>query len=401
MDGKKTGRVTFSRIWLQSILLRHGTRQKEVRTSEQTGNISRILRIFERMWSVEEKKVILSRGVTFAGAPEGAPTAPKSIFPREPHPEAETAELPSEIRMIEVDTTPLNVDTINHVPGGPEDDTTSHDSNDDEEAPRPQRGRGPGRPRIIRTGQRGRPRRQHQPSRENAEFDGSDLVNLAEVPFRSAMHSNDAEHWLKAIVSEVESILQHDTWKLVDRPKDKEVIGSRFVLRNKNHADGTLERRKARLVARGFAQRPGFHFNDTFAPVARMSSIRLLTSLSARRSMHIRHLDIASAYLNGDIDEELFMEPPQLLEDALRTISTDRSSGKAVRERAASMLRELQTGDKVCLLKKALYGLRQADRSWHRTLDASLRRCEANEHRPMRVHHGWAKRTLVHSGLRR
>jgi len=126
----------------------------------------------------------------------------------------------------------------------------------------------------------------------------------------------------KAIVSEVESILQHDTWKLVDRPKDKEVIGSRFVLRNKYHSDGTLERRKARLVARGFAQRPGFHFNETFAPVARMSSIRLLTALGARRSMHIRHLDIASAYLNGDIDEELFMEPPQLLEDALRIIST-------------------------------------------------------------------------------
>ena len=129
--------------------------------------------------------------MTFAGAPEGAPTAPESIFPREPHPEAETAELPSEIRMIEVDTTPLNVDAIDHVPGGPEDHATSHVSNSDEEAPRPQRGRGPGRPRIIRTGQRGR---QHQPPREDAEFEEPDLANLAEVPLRSAMHSNDAEH---------------------------------------------------------------------------------------------------------------------------------------------------------------------------------------------------------------
>ena len=83
-------------------------------------------------------------------------------------------------------------------------------------------------------------------------------MNLAEVPLRCAMHSNDAEHWLKAIVSKVESILQHDTWKLVDRPKDKEVIGSRFVLRNEYHSDGALERRKARLVAKGFAPRLSF-----------------------------------------------------------------------------------------------------------------------------------------------
>ena len=136
-----------------------------------------------------------------------------------------------------------------------------------------------------------------------------------------------------------------------------------MIRNNTHHSDGALERRKTRLVAKGFAQRPGFHFNETFAPVARMSSIRLLTALSARRGMHIRHLDIASAYLNGDIDEELFMEPPQLLEDALRTISTDRSNGKAMREKAASMLKEMQTGDKVCLLRKTLYGLRQAGRS--------------------------------------
>lgn len=75
----------------------------------------------------------------------------------------------------------------------------------------------------------------------------------------SSEHAND---WHQAISLKVKSILKHDTWQLIDRPKDKAVIGSRFVLRNKYNSDGTLERRKARLVAKGFAQRPGFHYNE-------------------------------------------------------------------------------------------------------------------------------------------
>lgn len=94
------------------------------------------------------------------------------------------------------------------------------------------------------------------------------------------MCGEDAEDWREAMGSEIRSILEHNTWELVDRPKDKEIIGSRFVLRNKYRSDGTLERKKARLVAKGFAQRPGFHFNEIFIPVARMSSFRLLIAVA-------------------------------------------------------------------------------------------------------------------------
>lgn len=101
---------------------------------------------------------------------------------------------------------------------------------------------------------------------------------------------------------------------MINRPKDKEVIGSRFVFRNKYNSDGTLERRKARLEAKDFAQRPGFH-NEIFAPVTQMSSIRLLAL--AAEDICIRYLDITTAYLNGDINEELLMKSPQLLEEIL------------------------------------------------------------------------------------
>ena len=94
------------------------------------------------------------------------------------------------------------------------------------------------------------------------------------------------------------SIIKNDTWELVERPNDREVIGNRIVLRNKYKPDGNLERRKARIVARGFAQRPGIHFNQTFVPVARLESIRILVSLAGEYGMSIRQFDVTTAYLN-------------------------------------------------------------------------------------------------------
>ena len=83
------------------------------------------------------------------------------------------------------------------------------------------------------------------------------------------MSGSDAKEWYRAMADEVNSIIKNDFWELVERPNDRKVIGSRMVLRNKYKPDGKLERRKDRIVARGFAQRPGVHFNQTFGPVAR------------------------------------------------------------------------------------------------------------------------------------
>jgi hypothetical protein len=91
------------------------------------------------------------------------------------------------------------------------------------------------------------------------EANNTDLVLTCEVPMKQALTGPDAGDWLSALVKEMKSILKNDTWILANRPRDIHVIGSRMVLRNKYRADGTFERRKARLVAQGFSQKPGIH----------------------------------------------------------------------------------------------------------------------------------------------
>lgn len=167
-------------------------------------------------------------------------------------------------------------------------------------------------------------------------------------------------------------MIDNDTWKLVEGPSDGKIIGSRIVLRNKYNPDGILSRRKARLVAQGFSQRPGVDFVDTFAPVARMESFRLFMALSTKFELKISQLDVETAYLHGDIDTEIFMKKPDLLEEALiRIIDTDKK-GKIV-EKADHMLKDLRSGKKVCKLQKAIYGLRQAGRQWHIKLHKTLK----------------------------
>lgn len=147
-------------------------------------------------------------------------------------------------------------------------------------------------------------------------------------------------------------------------------------MRNKYNSNGTLHRRKARLVGQGFSQRPGKHFNETFAPVTRQGSIRLIAALSARFGMKMYHFDVTTAYLNGDLEEQILMEPPKQLAGILKKISEEPSDSLA--PEAERMLLELQGGDKVCLLKKSLYGLRQAGRNWYRKLDGLLKRLGAH-----------------------
>lgn len=171
---------------------------------------------------------------------------------------------------------------------------------------------------------------------------------------------------------------------MVDRPESNNVIGSRVTLRNKFRSDGTLERRKARLVAQGFSQRPGINFFDTFSPVAHFSSIRLMTSLAARYNMKIRQFDVTTAYLNGELEEEVFMETPKNLPLILERIVDDEQDS-FVGIKAKDMLSEIQKGDKVCKLRKSLYGLKQAGRSWYKRLNKVLKECGTTQPTRTRV----------------
>ena len=201
----------------------------------------------------------------------------------------------------------------------------AHDRDVESENP-PKRVRG--RPRKIYTGLRGRPRKQYQTVnnaeektekeiKENIEEKIEDLntsecvVCLADIPIREAIKGSESNEWIQAMASELRSIIKNDTWTFVDRPKDRKVIGSRVILRNKYDSNGKLDKRKARIVARGFLQRPGIDFTETFAPVARISWIRTIMALSAEQGMKIKRFDVTTAYLNGELEDEIYMEIPE------------------------------------------------------------------------------------------
>ena len=343
-----------------------------------------------RIWIPEEKIVQVTRDVAFLKNSKNPTNGIYEEFiPEElDSPELNVGISKSERKEVEVAIQSLNQNWI-PAQGIYEEDEPDPDENIEEDGNEeiteaevedievPLR-RGPGRPAKILTGLRGRPRKRYCPYQKHVDQNENlEEAHLEEVPTKQAVSGPDAEEWYRAMADEVKSIIKNDAWELVERPNDREVIGSRMVLRNKYKPDGKLERREARIVARGFAQRPGVHFNQTFAPVARLGSIRLLVALAAEYGMSIRQFDVTTAYLNGVIEEEVFMETPNFLAEALENIiQTERNSSK-IGIRAKRMQKDLESGDKVCLLKKSLYGLRQTGRSWHVKLDGVLKRLGA------------------------
>ena len=311
-----------------------------------------------RVWISDERRVDISRDIKFLDISEDTIADDFEDF----YDGKEESTTKNELS-VEIELCPNK--TVTEIR---EEDTVSEEEEEAieelvEDRPR----RGPGRPRLLRTGLRGRPKKVHYPVR----FAGEECANLAEIPTKMALGGPEKNLWMDAMKSELEAILTKGTWVIVDRPKNQQTIGSRFVLRNKFKSDGTLEKRKARLVARGFSQRPGIDYGDTFAPVARIGSIRLVASLAARLGLELRQFDITTAYLNGNLTEDVYMEPPKHIEEVLEEIVS--SSGKScLRSAASKTLEQLQLGDKVFLLKKALYGLRQAGRCWYERLRAIL-----------------------------
>lgn len=163
-----------------------------------------------------------------------------------------------------------------------------------------------------------------------AAYSGSDPATYAE-----AIQSDNSSDWMDACAYEIDALAKNGTWELVDLPPGRKAVKSKWVFKLKT--DG---RYRARLVAKGFTQIPGIDFDETFSPVARFESLRLLLALAALEDWEIHQLDVKSAFLNGVLEEEIYMEQPQGFITA----------GKET---------------KVCRLLKAIYGLKQASRAWN------------------------------------
>lgn len=318
-----------------------------------------------RVWIPEDRRVIVSRDVKFSE--DTLARSPTFGVSREAHTPAGT-NASGEIDVL-LQTPQISRERIDESPHrGSSEDSDGEDEEETWEDAEVAMRRGPGRPRKILTGKRGRPRLQYN----LANADVAEEIFLAEVPIKQAVSSPDSAEWFDAMAAELKNMLANHTWDLVDRPTDHHVIGSRMVLRNKYGPDGSLERRKARIVARGFSQRPGIDFSETFAPVARLGSIRLAAALASNRNLTIRQFDVTAAYLNGTVTENIFMEVPEMTEELLELIVRAEPNGK-IKQEADKMLRNLRRGNKVCRLNKALYGLRQSGRQWHEKFDEVLR----------------------------
>ena len=129
--------------------------------------------------------------------------------------------------------------------------------------------------------------------------------------FREACESKDSEEWMDAMKDELKSIEDNETWELVDLPNNRKAIGSKWVYKTKLDENGNVSRFKARLVAQGFTQKFGIDYDEVFAPVAKSTTFRMMLSVSGTKGYIVKQYDIKTAFLNGKLDEEIYMKQPQ------------------------------------------------------------------------------------------
>lgn len=176
------------------------------------------------------------------------------------------------------------------------------------------------------------------------------------VSVQEAMSRSDAQQWREAMNAEIDSIRKNNVYSVTELQEGRKAIGCKWVFKIKKDGNGNVERYKARLVAKGYSQKAGIDFNETYAPVAKFNSIRLILAIAASKSFVVHQMDVKTAFLNGDLDEDIYMEQP------------DGMIGEGEEKL-------------VWKLHKSLYGLKQAPRVWYMKLDTFLKnigftRCE-------------------------
>ena len=138
------------------------------------------------------------------------------------------------------------------------------------------------------------------------------IINDAGDPrsYAEAMARSDTAEWEMACEAEKHAFEHMGVYEVVLHPKGRKVVGSRWVFRIKRGPDGTVLKYKARIVAQGFTQIEGVDYDETFTPVAKHTSLRVILALTAEHNLEVRQMDVKSAYLNGELKEEIYMEPP-------------------------------------------------------------------------------------------
>ena len=260
-----------------------------------------------RLYDIVKKKVIISRDVVFDETKCGVQEESASInTPTDPVP----------------DTKYVDLDT---------DEEEQQDIQEVQDVPNPDQ-----HPRVRR------------PPDRYGEWVNLTLNQKEPTSVSEAMNSKDKEKWLDAMNKEMVSLQKNGVWDLVELPKGRKLVGSKWVFKVKVDADGTIEQHKARLVAQGFSQIYGMDYDETFCPVVRPESVRTVIAFAAKNKMNLHQMDVSTAFLNGVLEEEVYMKPPEGF---------------------------VKPGEEnlVCRLKKSIYGLKQSPRCWNTALDKHLK----------------------------
>ena len=167
------------------------------------------------------------------------------------------------------------------------------------------------------------------------ETDYMSGLNQDPISFSEAMSRTDSEKWSDAMKDELNSMANNQVWDLVELPEGFRAVGCKWVYKTKTDASGNIERYKARLVAKGFLQKEAIDYHDTFSPVSKKDSLRIIMALVAHFDIELHQMDVKTAFLNGELEEEVYMTQPEGF----------------ISEKGNNL---------VCKLKKSIYELKQA-----------------------------------------
>ena len=165
--------------------------------------------------------------------------------------------------------------------------------------------------------------------------------------FEEAMNNTYASQWMMAMQEKIEVLQKNNAWDLVSLSQGRKPIGNKWVFKIKRNGDDQVERYRAGLVVKRYAQKEGIDFNEIFSPVVRLTTVRVVLAMCATLNLHLEQLDVKTAFLHEDLEEEIYMLHPEGFEDK-------------------------EKKNLVCRLNKSLYGLKQAPRCWYKRFDSFI-----------------------------
>ncbi|KAE8725167.1 Eukaryotic translation initiation factor 3 subunit E [Hibiscus syriacus] len=165
--------------------------------------------------------------------------------------------------------------------------------------------------------------------------------------YQEAINSSDASLWMMAMQEEIEALHKNNAWDLVSLPQGRKPICNKWVFKIKRNGDDQVERYRARLVVKGYAQKEGIDFNEIFSPVVRLTIVRVVLAMCVTLNLHLEQLDVKTTFLHGNLEEEIYMLQPEGFE-------------------------EKEKKNLVCRLNKSLYGLKQAPMCWYKRFDSFI-----------------------------